>query len=157
MTTTGAVAEGRAVSARVNNIRDLIGKLSSSAPLRRKTVEGLIDIELQLISRTQYTVSYEGHNVELDDATIDSIDYREPAERAHVGNTFFLSLAFVGACIEKSEIENRYGPLKISMGSHMELPGSEIYMRKEESWGRMSFGFPTSSNCLKTVVFSTER
>jgi hypothetical protein len=82
---------------------------------------------------------------------IENVDLRVRNEQPHPG---FLALSLSGACVSRKEVLERSKGLAISATPRGRSLDEQTYWSKQESWGKLSFGFAERNpDCLRSVVF----
>jgi len=130
----------------------VIDTLVASPPRNRSAVEQILGTGLTLSSAGGFNF-YEAGNVVLDDATLTSVDYREPGADEHEFGPL-LVLTIDGECFAQTDLVVRYGFDAVRSPTGHGAAELRHWIR-HQPWGELSFGFSTGDDgCLKEVVFN---
>ncbi len=136
---------------------DLITALITAPPVTPVQVETALATALSIAPGDGPFRIYAGKAGPGSDGRSATVEYRMPVSAAATAGPMLI-LKLDGPCLNKAQVQNRYGPLTILDVPRGASLDEEASFARTYAWGRLSFGFPERNrDCAKTVVFALNR
>lgn len=130
----------------------VIDYLPTRLPFSTDKIESALNVVLAKARENEYFGFYEASDLALSrGVTLEKLDLRIRKEQPHPG---FLVLTIGGACVPRAEVMGRYDGLQLAGVPRGRSLDEETSWSRQESWGKLSFGFSERArDCLRSVVF----
>ncbi len=153
----GCAAGKTTMTTPAKSFDDLIMAMVAAPPMNPVQVETALGTALSIAPGDGPFRIYAGKAGPGSDGRSATVEYRMPVSAAATAGPMLI-LKLDGPCLNKAQVQNRYGPLKLLDVPRGTSLDEESSFARIYPWGRLSFGFPERDrDCAKTVVYSLNR